>query len=43
MRYPAPFHIVRLDAREEAARLAFQLALVQPIMGIMPVVLLLLP
>lgn len=35
--------IVRLDARDEAARLAFQLAVAQPIVGIMPVVLLLLP
>jgi hypothetical protein len=35
--------IVRLDAREEATRLAFQLILGQPIVGIVPVVLLLLP
>jgi len=35
--------IVRLDAREEAARLAFQLTVGQPIVGIVPVVLLLLP
>jgi hypothetical protein len=35
--------IVRLDPRQEAARLAFQLAIAQPIVGIVPVVLLLLP